>query len=61
MLSWIQGTGLRPVIAALDPASREEFMTQYGTLLREAYPRQSYGTLLPFRRVFLVAQAGASG
>jgi trans-aconitate 2-methyltransferase len=56
VLSWIQGTGLRPVIAALDSARREEFMAQYGALLREAYPREDYGTLLPFRRVFVVAQ-----
>jgi trans-aconitate 2-methyltransferase len=24
--------------------------------LRDAYPRQPYGTILPFRRVFVVAQ-----
>jgi trans-aconitate 2-methyltransferase len=55
VLNWISGTGLRPVIATLEGAEREEFMAEYGALLREAYPRASYGTLFPFRRVFVVA------
>jgi trans-aconitate 2-methyltransferase len=44
------------VIAALDEEQAAEFMTEYGALLREHFPRQPYGTLLPFRRVFVVAQ-----
>jgi trans-aconitate 2-methyltransferase len=56
VLRWYQGTGLRPVIAALDEEQAAEFMTEYGALLREHYPRQPYGTVLPFRRVFVVAQ-----
>jgi trans-aconitate 2-methyltransferase len=28
-----------------------------GAMLREAYPPQPYGTVLPFRRIFAVAQA----
>jgi trans-aconitate 2-methyltransferase len=56
VLRWISGTGLRPVITALAPADREEFLTQYGALLRDAYPQASYGTPFPFRRVFVVAQ-----
>ncbi len=55
VLRWISGTGLRPVIAALDGADRDEFMAEYGALLRAAYPRASYGTVFPFRRVFVVA------
>jgi trans-aconitate 2-methyltransferase len=55
VLRWISGTGLRPVIAALDGAVREEFMAEYAALLREAYPQASYGTVFPFRRVFVVA------
>ncbi len=57
VLRWYQGTGLRPVIAALDPAQLAEFMASYAALLRAEYPRQTYGTVLPFRRVFVVAQA----
>ncbi len=56
VLRWIEGTGLRPVIAALDPADRAEFLAEYGSLLREAYPRADYGTVFPFRRVFVVAR-----
>jgi trans-aconitate 2-methyltransferase len=56
VLQWISGTGLRPVIAALGGAEREEFMAQYGALLADAYPPASYGTVFPFRRVFVVAR-----
>lgn len=55
VLRWISGTGLRPVITTLTGAERDEFLTEYGGLLREAYPRASYGTAFPFRRVFVVA------
>ncbi len=55
VLRWYQGTGLRPVIAALRADEAAEFMADYGALLREHYPRQPYGTVLPFRRVFVVA------
>jgi trans-aconitate 2-methyltransferase len=53
---WYQGTGLRPVLAALQPADAEEFLREYGAKVRRAYPPASYGTVLPFRRVFVVAQ-----
>jgi trans-aconitate 2-methyltransferase len=56
VLRWYQGTGLRPVIAALDEETEAEFMATYGARLRERYPRQPYGTVLPFRRVFVVAR-----
>jgi trans-aconitate 2-methyltransferase len=56
VLEWLKGTALRPVLAALDQASRDEFLAQYGALLREAYPRHGYGTVLPFRRLFVVAR-----
>ena len=55
VLRWYQGTGLRPVIAALDDEAAAELMAEYGALLRERYPRRPYGTVLPFRRVFVVA------
>ncbi|MDR2984373.1 MAG: trans-aconitate 2-methyltransferase [Nocardiopsaceae bacterium] len=56
VLRWYKGTGLRPVIAALDDGQATEFMAEYGALLAEHYPRRPYGTVLPFRRVFVVAQ-----
>jgi trans-aconitate 2-methyltransferase len=56
VLRWYEGTGLRPVLAALEPDQAAEFRAEYGALLRESYPRRPYGTVLPFRRVFVVAR-----
>jgi trans-aconitate 2-methyltransferase len=58
VLRWYQGTGLRPVIAALDARQAAGFMAEYGALLREEYRQEPYGTVLPFRRVFVVARRG---
>ena len=52
---WYKGTGLRPVLSALAPADAAEFVREYGERVRAAYPAASYGTVLPFRRVFVVA------
>jgi trans-aconitate 2-methyltransferase len=59
VLAWVQGTGLRPVTDALadDPPLRQDFVDTYAARLRAAYPRRPWGTPLPFRRVFAVAQA----
>ena len=59
VFTWISGTGARPVLQALSGERREEFEHEYKALLREAYPEQSYGTVLPFRRVFVVARKEA--
>jgi trans-aconitate 2-methyltransferase len=56
VLEWYKGSGLRPVLAALDAGQQQAFLAEYGTRMREAYPRQPYGTVLPFRRVFGVAR-----
>jgi trans-aconitate 2-methyltransferase len=56
VLDWMLGTGLRPTLDALpDPAQRANFLAEYGALLDTAYPRQDFGTVLPYRRVFAVA------
>jgi trans-aconitate 2-methyltransferase len=52
---WIAGTGARPVLQALADDHRAEFVSDYQRLLNEAYPARSYGTVLPFRRIFVVA------
>jgi trans-aconitate 2-methyltransferase len=52
---WYKGTGLRPVLAALGAAEAADFVSQYGARVRVAYPAAPYGTVLPFRRVFVVA------
>ncbi len=56
MLEWVRGTGLRPALAALSAADAAEFSAEYGALLRDAYPRRSYGTAFPFKRTFVVAR-----
>ena len=56
VLEWVQGTGLRPVLAALDAPQRQRFLSAYAARLRRAYPPRADGsTLYPFRRLFLVA------
>ncbi|MGK5547877.1 trans-aconitate 2-methyltransferase [Streptomyces sp. URMC 127] len=60
VLDWTKGTTLRPVLTALrdDAEARARFLSEYGALLRRAYPRGEHGTLFPFRRIFVVAQRG---
>ncbi|WKU45233.1 trans-aconitate 2-methyltransferase [Streptomyces sp. VNUA116] len=60
VLDWTKGTTLRPVLTALrdDPEARTRFLSEYGALLRGAYPRGPHGTVFPFRRVFVVAHHG---
>jgi trans-aconitate 2-methyltransferase len=55
---WYKGSGLRPVLTALDAAQAADFLVEYAALVRAAYPPRSYGTVLPFRRVFAVARIG---
>ncbi len=56
VLNWVRGTGLRPVLAALDAAGAEEFETEYAARLAVAYPPDGHGTVFPFRRIFCVGQ-----
>lgn len=57
VLNWFAGSILRPVLDCLAPPRRAEFLRIYGERLLIAYPPQSDGkTLLPFLRVFIVAQ-----
>jgi trans-aconitate 2-methyltransferase len=62
VLEWMKGTALRPAFDALTgEEERSEFVAELSGLLRQAYPRRPYGTVFPFRRVFVVARHGASG
>ncbi|MGW3492534.1 trans-aconitate 2-methyltransferase [Streptomyces sp. NPDC001020] len=54
VLDWVKGTGLRPILAELGDEA-EEFLADYRTALREAYPATGHGTVFPFRRIFAVA------
>jgi trans-aconitate 2-methyltransferase len=55
IVNWYKGSGLRPVLTALQPDLAEEFLADYRARIARAYPAAPYGTLLPFRRVFAVA------
>ncbi|MGH3331188.1 MAG: trans-aconitate 2-methyltransferase [Nocardioidaceae bacterium] len=59
VFTWISGTGARPTLQALPDDLRAEFEREYKQLLRDAYPARPFGTVLPFRRVFAVAQVPA--
>jgi trans-aconitate 2-methyltransferase len=57
VLRWTRGTALRPLLQALEGEDRAAFEAAYAARLRAAYPRRVDGrTLLPFRRLFIVAQ-----
>lgn len=55
VLEWMKGTALRPILSRLEAAETDEFLREYAARLRRAYPPRSYGTVLPYRRVFAVA------
>ena len=58
VLEWVKGTALRPYLDALGDTEREAFLAAIAGRLAAAYPKQPDGcTLLPFRRIFIVAQA----
>jgi trans-aconitate 2-methyltransferase len=61
IFGWISGTGARPVLQALPTELRAEFEREYRAQLRDAYPGHPYGTVLPFRRIFVVAQRRVRG
>ncbi|MEO5875073.1 MAG: methyltransferase domain-containing protein [Streptosporangiaceae bacterium] len=53
VLQWVKGTALRPVLDALEDP--EDFLHEYRSRLRAAYPPGRHGTVFPFRRIFVVA------
>ena len=60
VFTWISATGARPVLQALPADLREQFEATYKERLREAYPEHAYGTVLPFRRIFVVGRRSGS-
>jgi len=44
------------VLSVLGPQDGETFLAEYSERVRAAYPAKGYGTVLPFRRVFVVAR-----
>jgi trans-aconitate 2-methyltransferase len=58
VLEWVKGTMLRPALSALVPEQQQELLDELNVELLRAYPLQSYGTVLPFMRLFVVAKKG---
>jgi trans-aconitate 2-methyltransferase len=60
VFTWVSGTGARPTLQALPPDLRARFEGEFKTRLSAAYPTRADGTvLMPFRRIFVVAQRPA--
>jgi trans-aconitate 2-methyltransferase len=58
VVEWAAGSSLRPFLEPLEPAQQVAFRSAYAEALRPHYPRRADGTtLLPFRRLFLIAVA----
>jgi trans-aconitate 2-methyltransferase len=56
VVEWAAGSSLRPFLEPLDPAQQAAFRHAYAEALRPHYPRRADGTtLLPFRRLFMIA------
>lgn len=55
VLEWMKGSALRPLLARLEGADREEFLRDVGERFRAAYPAADGVTLFPFPRLFFVA------
>lgn len=59
VFTWISATGARSTLQALPYDVRPTFEAEYKQLLRDAYPARPHETLLPFRRVFVVARVAS--
>ncbi|MDQ7909717.1 trans-aconitate 2-methyltransferase [Phytohabitans sp. ZYX-F-186] len=56
VLTWMEGTALRPVKAALDGSAWRAFREALGKRLAAAYPARGTVVSFPFRRIFFVAR-----
>ena len=57
VFTWVSGTGARPTLQALPDGLRADFEAELKRRLAAAYPVRDDGSvLMPFRRVFAVAQ-----
>jgi trans-aconitate 2-methyltransferase len=59
IVDWVEGTGLRPYLAAVAPDERDAFRAAYLKRIDAAYPPMADGRrLLAFPRLFVVAVRG---
>ena len=56
VFTWVSGTGARPTLQALPDDLRPAYEEEFKRRLRSAYPERDGRVVLPFRRVFVVAQ-----
>ncbi|MDX1900827.1 MAG: methyltransferase domain-containing protein [Gammaproteobacteria bacterium] len=55
IFEWVKGTGLRPVLSAMDMENQHKFSDAYVKAIAKEYPLQTNNKiLLPFRRIFIV-------
>ena len=59
VFTWVSGTGARPTLQALPDDLRPAFEAEFKRRLAAAYPEHEYGVVLPFRRIFVVAEVAA--
>ena len=60
IVSWVEGAGLRPYLDPLDPDERAHYLALYREEIARAYPTRPWGgVLLPFPRLFIVAEREA--
>jgi trans-aconitate 2-methyltransferase len=59
VFTWVSGTGARPTLQALPADLRVRFEEEFRQRLRAAYPDRDGRVVLPFRRIFVVAQVSA--
>jgi trans-aconitate 2-methyltransferase len=55
IFDWVKGTGLRPVLSAMNTDNQTQFANTYVSAIAKEYPLQSNNKiLLPFRRIFMI-------
>lgn len=59
VFDWVRGTSARPALQALPDDLRDQFSDELRARLRKAYPVEDGMVVLPFRRVFVVAQVAS--
>lgn len=59
VFTWVSGTGARPTLQVLPPDLLDAYVAEFKARLRAAYPPTPAGVVLPFRRIFVVAQVPA--